>query len=557
MLRSVFTKTIWERRRGTIGWVIGGLATAGFVVAVYPVVRDSAEFIELIENLPDEFLALAGIDPAVFVTGYGYLQAQMYSLLGPLLVLILAIGIGASATAGEEAEGTADLLLATPVTRRRVVLDKALAMAVLVAILVLSFVAVLLVGQVAVGLDLSIWGLIGGNLSLWLLGLFFGSLALAVGAWSGRRAAAAGVAGGLAAASYILDSFAPLVSGLEAVQPYLPFHWYAADSPLLNGPTGWHLLLLAGAVAFTGAAAALFSRRDIGVLASLRLLPSRPGKSDKAANSTSPLLVSIAGKSVWDRRRSFWWWLVGIGSLAAMTIALFPSLESVGGDFLTDLMEAYPPALLAMFGITDPASVLTGGGFISSRVYQSIGLVAFLAFAIGMGKAALAGEEKEGTADLLLTTPPSRDRVVLGKAASMLLLLLALVPGVMLIIWIGDLMMDLDIAMEGLIAANLGMAFLAFLFGAIALLVGAITGRPGTAAAAASAVGVSTFLLNGFGAVVEPLEPLRPLSPFYWYQGSAHPLNQSLGWQQPLLLGVGLAIVLGAVLFFRRRDIGT
>jgi hypothetical protein len=47
------------------------------------------------------------------------------------------------------------------------------------------------------------------------------------------------------------------------------------------------------------------------------------------------------------------------------------------------------------------------------------------------------------------------------------------------------------------------------------------------------------------------------LSPFYWYQGDHNPLEQTLGWQQPLLLAVGLAFVGAAVLLFRRRDIGT
>jgi len=70
--------------------------------------------------------------------------------------------------------------------------------------------------------------------------------------------------------------------------------------------------------------------------------------------------------------------------------------------------------------------------------------------------------------------------------------------------------------------------------------------------------GVGTWhLLNGFGAVIDWLEPLRPLSPFYWYQGDTNPLDQTLGWQQPLLLAVGLAFVGAAVLLFRRRDIGT
>ena len=47
----------------------------------------------------------------------------------PLLLLIAAIGAGARATAGEEERGTLDLLLANPISRRRLVLEKLAALA--------------------------------------------------------------------------------------------------------------------------------------------------------------------------------------------------------------------------------------------------------------------------------------------------------------------------------------------------------------------------------------------------------------------------------------------
>jgi ABC-2 type transport system permease protein len=556
MLRSVFTKTIWERRWAMLGWVLGGLALTLVMVAVYPIVRDSDAFTEAIESLPPELLAISGIDPELFSTGVGFLQGQMYSLLAPLLVLVLALGIGASATAAEEASGTADLLLATPVTRRRVVLDKSSAMVVLVGALVLSIIAGLLIGEVTVDLELSIEGIVGINLGLLLLGLFFGAMAMTIGAWTGKRTPAAAVAGGIAGVAFIVDSFAPLVDFFETLQPFSPFHWYNAGDPLLNGPTGDQLLLAAGVVLFTALAVPLFQHRDLGVFSTFRLLPQRTEKANQVSSSTSRLLGTIGGKEIWTRRRSFWWWLAGIGLIAVATISVFPSFDE-GGDVWTELLEAYPPELLAMFGITDVDSLLTGAGLVSSRVYSGIGLIVVLAFAIGIGKAALAGEEKSGTADLLLSTPPTRDRVVIDKATSMMMLLLGLMAGVALIVWLGDLAVGLDLSAEGLAAANLGMAVLAFLFGSLALAVGAGTGKPGLAIGVASGIGVALFLLNGFGAIIDWLEPFRVLSPFYWYQGDTNPLDQTLGWQQPLLLAVGLALVGASVFLFRRRDIGT
>lgn len=45
----------------------------------------------------------------------GYLNGQYFNLLATLLLLIFAIGFGARTLAGEEREGTLELVLATPV----------------------------------------------------------------------------------------------------------------------------------------------------------------------------------------------------------------------------------------------------------------------------------------------------------------------------------------------------------------------------------------------------------------------------------------------------------
>ena len=557
MLRSVFTKTLWDRRWGLLGWVIGGFTMTAFIVAVYPIVRDNSGFATLIDELPVGMLALFGIDPEILTTGFGYLQAQMYTLIGPLFVLVLAIGIGASATAVEERSGTADLLLTTPTTRSSVVSQKALTLVMSVAVLVLSFVAAILVGQVTVDLRLSIWGIFGVNLGLLLLGTFFGSLAFVVAAWTGMRNLAMGLAAGIAGIAFFINGMGPLVEELQGIQRFLPFHWYLADDPLLNGPSAWLLLLLAGSVLFSVGAVIGFDRRNIGVLPTIRLLPKRSVAALPARSSQSRLLHSVAGKTVWDRRYSFWWWFLGMAVITAATAAFFPLTVEVGGDAFQDLMDAYPPEMLAMFGIADSASLFTGAGFISTRVYSTIGLIVVLSFAIGMGKAALAGEENEGTADLLLTTPQTRSRIVVAKSSAIFGLLFALVAGVAVVVWLSNAVVGLDITFAGLVAATIGMTLFAFLFGTLALAAGAWTGSPAAATAVAAATGVVAFLLNGFGLVIDWLEPVRPLSPFYWYQGDTNPLSQGFGWQQPLLFVVGLALIAVAVAGFRRRDIAT
>jgi ABC-2 type transport system permease protein len=79
-----------------------------------------------------------------------------------------------------------------------------------------------------------------------LLGVAFGLLALAVGAYRGSRGLGIAVASGVAATSYLVGSLAPVVSWLEPAKWLSLFYYATGDNPLANGLPLWHLLVLGG-----------------------------------------------------------------------------------------------------------------------------------------------------------------------------------------------------------------------------------------------------------------------------------------------------------------------
>ena len=87
---------------------------------------------------------------------------------------------------------------------------------------------------------------------------------------------------------------------------------------------------------------------------------------------------------------------------------------------------------------------------------------------------------------------------------------------------------------SGLAAATLMAYVLAVLFGAIALLVGCLTGHRALAAGVASGAALAAYLLTSIAALVAGLKPFRPLSPFWWYSGN-DPLRHGL---DPLHVGL-------------------
>jgi beta-exotoxin I transport system permease protein len=194
---TVARRWLADRRRGLAGWCLGVTGLVLFTVGFFPTVRGNEAFDKLTEQLPAGIRSLVGLSPGAPITAApGYLHARLFSTLVPLLLLVYAIGLGARAIAGTEEDGTLELLLANPVTRPRVVLERYLAnTALLVAVTAVLLVALTVSGLPIGALDgVSRTGLGGAVTGAFAIALLHGSIAYAVGAATGRRATAIAVA---------------------------------------------------------------------------------------------------------------------------------------------------------------------------------------------------------------------------------------------------------------------------------------------------------------------------------------------------------------------------
>lgn len=262
-MNGLLAKSLSDQRRAMIGWGLGIAGVALMYAAVYPSIQDSAkELTDYVENLPDAIKNLIGGED--YTSPTGYLRSELFSSMGPLLVLIFAIGAAGRATAGEEENQTLDLLLSTPVRRRQVLLDKAVAIVAVCALLgAVTFAAVALIGPMF-DLDVPVADLAAACLMLSLLGLSFAGITLAVGAATGRRVVADAAAGGFAVVAFIVNALAPSVSWLAPVRPLSPLRWYMEPSAISDGLTALNIAVLVG-IAIVGYVVAhvLFERRDL------------------------------------------------------------------------------------------------------------------------------------------------------------------------------------------------------------------------------------------------------------------------------------------------------
>jgi ABC-2 type transport system permease protein len=262
-LRTVFAKTLRDQRRSLMWWAIALIGTVLMYAAFWPNVHDNADaFDEYLRNMPEAIRNLiGGLD---FGTPEGYLQSELFSFMGPILFLVYAIGAGARAIAGEEQEGTLDLLLSTPTSRRRVLLDKFWALVAATFLLVgLTWASIAVFGA-PFDLTLDTEGLLATCVNLFLLALAFGSIALAIGAATGNKTLAIGAPSGFALASFLVKTFAPSVDALEPLNLLSPFHYYIDHDPLRTGFNGVDVLVLASiSVVVVAGALVTFERRDL------------------------------------------------------------------------------------------------------------------------------------------------------------------------------------------------------------------------------------------------------------------------------------------------------
>jgi beta-exotoxin I transport system permease protein len=255
-----------NRWRSLAGYSLGMAVYTLVVVALYPAFRDSTSL--------DDFITSDATAAALFgVTGSltspdGWLNGNIYANFLPLVMLLLTIGYGAAALAGQDEDGTLCLVAVLPLRRRTIVAGKATAMIMQALVLAATVGLCVLVGR---WFDLTIAGghVAAVSVSIALLGVDLGLVAMAVGALTGRRSAALGVATAAAAASYLVSSLAPVVSWLDPVKYVSLFYWSVGDNQLGLGVSlaDYAVLVAAGAAALYVTIVA-FGRVDLHLIGS-------------------------------------------------------------------------------------------------------------------------------------------------------------------------------------------------------------------------------------------------------------------------------------------------
>jgi ABC-2 type transport system permease protein len=263
------------------------------------------------------------------------------------------------------------------------------------------------------------------------------------------------------------------------------------------------------------------------------------------------LLRSVGLKTLWDERRALFWWTLAAGVLSGLVVLLYPSIGAA--PELEEMLERMPPAFRALMG--EVVDIASPAGFVSFRVFSFIAPLVFLIYTIGRGTGAIAGEEQRGTLDLVLAHPVPRWRFVVEKFAALLIGGAVVGLGLWLGIVLAALAVNVELSFGRAAEATVAAVVFAYAHGALALALGAATGRTGLSSGVTAAVAIAGYLLHTLGLLVDWLEPFRILSPFYFYL-DANPMLNGIDAGHLLVLALlTLAGVGYAAFAFQRRDV--
>jgi ABC-2 type transport system permease protein len=416
MFRSIFTKSLRDYRWAILGW---GIGLGVIVYTQYATFKSTlgGTSAAQIQQLVNQFRFFG---EAVKVgTPGGFVTFKIMGLL-PTILGIWAVLAGARMIRGEEERGTLDIVLSTPQSRLAVLMQKVLALTVAMGVIAVIISLWIMAGMASANVTVDPAKALLASLNAGILALFFGLLALLLAQFMGRSAAA-GWAGGLMAAGYVIDGTGRAVSSAAWLRPISPFYYYNRNLPLVPGyPVRWGALLLLVALCFLAALVTvpLFGRRDVGrtVLADITVRRDHRQAAGQviAAESRDVWTRSIGPQAIRRQANATIWWIVSLSIFAGYMVIVARTSEKqlaklIGSSsFIKQLYNG--------------TNIGTNSGFLSVLVFGYLPLL--ICIFAGIMASRWATDLDTGQLELVLGTPQPRPRVVFQRYSAVLVAVL-------------------------------------------------------------------------------------------------------------------------------------
>jgi ABC-2 type transport system permease protein len=258
MIAALIRRGLLDRRRALLTWSLSVGVTGAFFMAIWPSVEDSIG--KVAESYPASLKEAFGVGS--LSNAQEYLNAELFSLILPVAIGLLALRTVAAAIDGAQERGHLDVLLSAPVSRRGLVAATFVMVAVELAVVLFAGWALTCLGSAIAGADLSVGLAAAGYANVWPLAIFTAGVAMVVTGVSQHAATVTGIAAGTLVGMYVLDLMGKLADSIEPVRWLSVFRYYGSAGIDGIDPVAFVGVTLAG-VALAVAGTLLFERRDL------------------------------------------------------------------------------------------------------------------------------------------------------------------------------------------------------------------------------------------------------------------------------------------------------
>ena len=254
---------IRSRRRVILGWGFGLILYGATYIMIFP--ERLFEQLTLLKDL--SVYKLVGIQLGSF-EGY---MASIILVYIPLLLGIYCIIASTSTLAGDEDNGTLELIVAMPLSRGQILTVKALSLslAVLLIMIIASFGNALILAVIKINTPINVtpFGLFAALMSSYPLALGLIMIGLFLGAFLPSRRLSATVLTIFFIASFFLENIAGMVKSLEFLKYLSLFNYYNTTETIFSygARLSDTIILLGVAAVFFALASIFFKRRNITV----------------------------------------------------------------------------------------------------------------------------------------------------------------------------------------------------------------------------------------------------------------------------------------------------
>lgn len=264
----IVVRELKDRKWSLLAYSLGSLVLLWLYVATFRSSQASAaQLQELIKGYPKGLVEALGLNGMSTNSIEGYLNAKHFSLMWPLMAIILALSRAGNQIAGEIQSGTMGLLLAMPLERLRIFAAKY----VVGLVTIFIFTGVSILGVIPLAAAYNIPFDLGVIFAAWaLIGLFMWAvyaIGLAVSAWVSEKGRVYAVVSTLMLTMYAFNIVALLDDKADFLKYGSIFYYFDTAQALGHGHVGWHsVLFFAGVIVVTsGAAAWRFVARDMSI----------------------------------------------------------------------------------------------------------------------------------------------------------------------------------------------------------------------------------------------------------------------------------------------------